>query len=678
MAKYCLVKNLSDEFKRRLKSGEIDPEKLGAMTSRQRHDYFAEFLGEVNAKNVNTLFERRLLQTKRWDAMLKWAKEVTGITPAVRRDIITKIESAMKKDEIAREYNAKVDSGEIVLKPGQSRKAEILSPENEDAFLEDLAGSKLGVNLSFEEAQNIVKMSKELTDATKALGEGGDELRYGNAKVALERYMADLKLKTKEALPKGVKERVLDVAGASKGIASSLDLSAFLRQGVKTLFTNPTIWGKNVGKTMKDLVTKFGDEGVMDGIKAEIYSRQNARDGIYKNLKLDIGEFEEAYPSTIPEKIPVFKNLYIASQNAYTGFLYRMRADLADSYINMAKKQGVDLTDEKEAKSIGKMINSMTGRGDLGSGEKIGKQLNVLFFSPKFLKSNIDFLTAHQFQKGVTPFVRKQAAKNLAKVVVGMASTLALAEALHPGSVETDPRSSNFGKIKIGNTRFDISGGMGSLITLAVRQAMGSSKNSSTDKITKFGSGFGQTSRWDVASQFFEGKLSPAAGLIRDLMKGSDFEGNPVTVTGALSNLFIPMPAKNAYSNFKTPGHANIVLTTIADGLGIGANTYAPSTTNWQKSESKELKQLKEKLGDKTFKKANEEYNNLTSEKIAQLVKTEAYQKLSDDDKEKALSKVKDATKESIFRKYRFYYRSESTSQTNSSLNSMVSKLNIK
>jgi len=39
------------------------------------------------------------------------------------------------------------------------------------------------------------------------------------------------------------------------------------------------------------------------------------------------------------------------------------------------------------------------------------------------------------------------------RAVLGTAAVLTIAKALKPGSVEDDPRSADFGKIKIGNTR---------------------------------------------------------------------------------------------------------------------------------------------------------------------------------------------------------------------------------
>jgi hypothetical protein len=172
-------------------------------------------------------------------------------------------------------------------------------------------------------------------------------------------------------------------------------------------------------------------------------------------------------------------------------------------------------------------------------------------------------------------FVRKQAAINLVKTVGAIAAILSIAEAMYPGSVETDPRSADFGKIRIGNTRFDVSGGMSSLLTLAVREMTQTSKSSTTHKITKLNSNkFGATTGMDVVYTFFENKLSPTAGLFRDVIKGRDFSGKPLTVSKELANTVLPMPIQNYLDTSKDPKAADLLLVIIADGLGIGTNTY--------------------------------------------------------------------------------------------------------
>ncbi len=566
---FCLPKELSDKFVQALKKGDIDPAKLSEMKSAERRVFFEDIVGKADAFEVNALFESKLLLKNQQAGMVNWAKKVAGISELRRRDIISRIQKMEK----------------------------ILEPGAEDAFLNDLVSKKIGTEVTFEEAKTIADISKRLTEAKAAIDPASpigspSRLEYGSAKVALENYINELKLGNKLGAIKEFSDTVVknpvdavtkaasDIAGFAKGIKSSLDNSAIFRQGWKTLLTNPKIWAENAVDSFrvigKQLGNKAMDDTVLNGIKSDIYSRPNSINDTYRKMKLSIGEFEEAYPTSLPEKIPLFGRLFKASQTAYTGFLYRLRADLADKYIDIATKNGVDLNNKLEIESIGKLVNSLTGRGNLGSFEKVGKTVNTIFFSPKNLKANLDFLTVHAFDD-MSGFARKQAAINLLKVVTSTAVILATANAIDDKSVEFDPRSSDFGQIRIGNTRFDLTGGMKSIAVLAARIATLSSKSSITGKVTPLNSGkYGSTTGMDVFVNFFEGKLSPAASVLKDLIKGQDFQGDKPSIGGELKNLLAPSIYTNSEELLKDPKSANFIAATIANGLGISTNTYGP------------------------------------------------------------------------------------------------------
>lgn len=544
---FCLPVEQSKKFISALKSGEIDPGKLAGMTSEERRDFFTNIVGE-DAKDVNALFESKLLLKNQQAGMIRWAKQLTGITEAAKRDLLTRV----------------------------SKMDKILDPGEEDAFLKDLAAKKLGTEVTAEEAKRISELSQNVAKTKSEMASGGDRVAYGRARVEFGNYVSGLKNEGKPLLPHTIGDAAYEIAGTSKGLKASLDNSAIFRQGWKTLFTNPDIWVKNAGQSFIDLAQQFGGKAVMDETQAEIQSRPTY--DLMQKAKLDVGTTEEQFPSHLAERIPVLGRLYKASEAAYTGFVYRTRADVFDKYINIAKEAGVDVSDKKQLIPIGKLVNSLTGRGDLGvTGEKAAGFVNNVFFSPRFAKSNFDFLTAHQLQKGVTPFVRKQAAINLVKVVAGSAAILTIANAIMPGSVETDPRSSDFGKIKVGSTRFDVTGGMGSLITLAVRLMTLSSKSATTHKVTPLNSGkYGASTGMDVLYNFAEGKLSPIASVGKDVLKGQDYNGNKPTVANEANNLLTPLPIVNTVELLNTKDAANPLIGTIADALGISVNSYAP------------------------------------------------------------------------------------------------------
>jgi len=555
---------LAEKFKQDILSGKIDPDKLSQMTSKERHEFFKSELGEGNASQVNALFESKLLLKNQQAGYISWASRLTGLSKEAKRDIISKIE----------------------------RMDKILSPSEEATFLEDLASQRLGANVTYAEAQKIADMSKGIVDKRTAMEADpniSDEARmeYGRSMVDLNDYVNELKsdvnkfkLSDFKNPAKASLKGASNLAGQAKAIKASLDNSAIFRQGWKTLFTHPTVWAKNATDSLINLVKTLGGKNVMREVQADIVSRPNY--DLMKKAKLAVGITEEAFPTSLPEKIWGFGRLYKASETAYTAFVQKTRADVFDKYIDIAQRTGVELTND-QLQSIGGMVNSLTGRANLGRLEPVGDVINNVFFSPRMMKSQFDTLGGHIVTgSGGSNFVRKQAAINMLKTISGTAAILATAKALSPDSVDFDPRSANFGKIRIGDTRFDVTGGAGSIAVLAARLASQSSKSSTSGKVTplneknKDGSPkFGATTGTDVVYNFFENKLSPAASLIKDIMKNQDFEGNKPTVLGELKNLFAPLPTTNAWEAYKNPKAAPLLLTILADFVGIGANTYS-------------------------------------------------------------------------------------------------------
>ncbi len=555
---WCLTGSLADKFLGMIRGGQISPESLMNMTSAERHTFFADNFGELNAKPINALFESKLLLKNQQQGIVNWAKRMGGLKPEVQRDVLSRVQ----------------------------RMDKVLEPNELTGFLSDLAEQKLGVGVTLQEATEITSLAKNVAEKkitiTDAMPDGSAErLDYGASRWAFDKYIGGLKAKASiKTLGEYIRHPIStlsDLGGLAKALKSTLDNSYQFRQGIKVFFSHPAIWSKNFAKSFKYIKEELqGGKDVMGGIMADIYSRKNSMNGYYDKWKLDLGITEEQFPTTAPEKVPVLGRVYKAAETAYTATARKTRADLADYYFEVAGKSGADLiSNPGDALSFGKFVNALTGRGYLGKGEKIGKFTNNVFFSIRNQKSNWDFLTAHQFQKGVSPFVRKQAAINLLKTVSGMATILTVANAVKPGSVEKDPRSADFGKIKIGDTRFDVSGGMVGMITLAFRMARFSTKSSITGKVTPLNTGkFGAPTAKDQVYNFFENKFAPATGLLRDLLKGEDYKGNKITPQGEVYNFLTPMIVADFIELQNNPNAPNIIATMIADGLGIGVNTY--------------------------------------------------------------------------------------------------------
>lgn len=569
---FCLPKKDANEFLAALKTGKIRPDQLMDMTSAERRAHFATIVGPINAEGVNTAFESKLLLKDQQAGLIRWAQQMGGLSPKTRSGFIDKI-----------------------------RKLEnVLEPADEKAYLADLAAKKFGSSLTFNEAKTISQGAKDVSTLrekwnpdTQQWASEEDRLAYGAAYVAYQDYvgalMRDANSKTfTQWLLQPKAHAVLDIANSIKGIVASLDNSFFGRQGLKTLANHPGIWANGFVKSWGDMYASLRGADPIAAIKADILSRPNAMNGRYNNMKLALGQdFEEAFPTTLPEKIPGLGRLYKMSESAFVGAALRFRADIADIVIPKAEAFGVDLSEPgQQAQAIGDLVNAMTGRGNIG--RMSGEWTNAAFFSVRFLKSNWDTLTAHTLGFGIEKgpardFVRRQAARNLLGVVGLMALIYTIAGMLDPDSIELDPRSSNFGKIKIGDTRFDISGGMASLVTLASRLAYTQhngkwghwSKSSVTGRYTNLSSGkFGAQTALDVVESFIEGKASPLLGKALDMLRGRDFAGNKLTFTNQALGLVTPIGASTAYEALQDPNSANLAAIMILDGLGFGANTY--------------------------------------------------------------------------------------------------------
>jgi hypothetical protein len=87
----------------------------------------------------------------------------------------------------------------------------------------------------------------------------------------------------------------------------------------------------------------------------------------------------------------------------------------------------------------------------------------------------------------------------------------------------------------------------------------------------------GQLSRKDIAERFFAGKATPAVSFIYDLLKGKDFQGQPLSVKNEVLNRVIPLALQDAYSLYQDKGNIPLAAAGYATtGLGIGLQTYGP------------------------------------------------------------------------------------------------------
>jgi hypothetical protein len=220
-------------------------------------------------------------------------------------------------------------------------------------------------------------------------------------------------------------------------------------------------------------------------------------------------------------------NLFKAFERATVGYLNTIRVLRYLDGAEMLRMEGKSFNDNpQDYKNVADVINTLTGRASLGPLEGVSKILSVGFYSPRLIASVVKTMTPFAFyhfgKMGTDGTLKPSVAQKMAmadfmKFVSVTASMVALAAAYfnYDDDEETevvfDPTSSDFGKIRLGNTRVDPWGGKIQMVVLQSRLIMGAITK---DKVTKpLGSGMFTPTRFELTQQYFQNKLAPSAAL---------------------------------------------------------------------------------------------------------------------------------------------------------------------
>jgi len=361
---------------------------------------------------------------------------------------------------------------------------------------------------------------------------------------------------------------VSDVLNIPRSIMATADLSAPLRQGV--FFVRRQ---KQFAPAFRDMFKHAFNQKSYDGLMKRISNMENyklMRDSklSFTDLGVDLSHREERFMSNIVEKIPVLGRVSKGSNRAYTGFLNQLRADVFDSMINSARKQGIDI-DGKIGTDIANYVNAATGRGRLGKhGEAIAPLLNGALFSPRLVASRLELLGKPfnpKFYIKQNAFIRKEYLKDLTGFLGIGGLILSLASLSPDIDVNLDPNNADFGKIKVGNTRYDIWGGFQQYVVLMSRMASGKTTSSTTGReFTLNEGGYKPTTRVDIALRSLRFKESPVASFFHGLVTGKTAIGKDFNTSPEIVDRMIPMITQDFYDLM------------VEDGI-IGATKAVPS-----------------------------------------------------------------------------------------------------
>jgi hypothetical protein len=273
---------------------------------------------------------------------------------------------------------------------------------------------------------------------------------------------------------------------------------------------------------------------------------------------------QQSYAGKVLSKIPGMG----ASERTYSTFLNRIRADYFDMLTDKLEARGMKLTPQQD-RAIAQFVNDVTGRSDLGrTGNNSAALLSQIFFSPRFVASRFKtILRPFMGFANSTPEVRKAVALEYARFASAMAAIYGL---LHVSGVEIekDPRSSIFGRFKIGNTWIDPLSGFAQAFSFLTRIVGGKTKTISGEVRDLRGEEvqYGQQNTSDIIGRFLRSKLGPVPGTAYSLVVGEDYMGNKITTPENIGKEFlslqIPMAIKEVYSSMVEEG--------VPEGVAIG------------------------------------------------------------------------------------------------------------
>lgn len=557
------------------------------------HEQIKEFIPEVTEKDIHNIIAGEY-STKRPYTELQ----------AKLRDLRTQAQLTNRLERLQAGEEPKTQKG----KTARNRAIEELREKIKAFKKEESAANKFyPETFTKTELQSFKKRTKrqiaELEGKLKAgdytKPEKGASLKLDKEAIDLKDKLIALKVEREKRLAQLQYDKssnaykawrnTVEAANIPRTVMASADLSAPLRQSAVATVAHPAIAGKAGVEMLRAAVSqKRFDRWLYELKESPVYQLMKDS-GLYiadpNDLHLEARE--EAFMSHMAEKIPIAGRIIKGSERAYTSYLNRMRVDVFMNAADAFAHEGKTFENSPELyKALAKFVNATTGRGELpGILKTAAPALSVGFFSPRLIASRLQLLNPVYYVK-MPPAIRRMALMDMAKFIATGTAVLALAKYAGHADVETDPRSADFGKIKVGNTRWDIWGGFQQYVRFVAEMIKGETKSSMTGKITPLTQttkldDFGNVktveprkTRFDVAVAFARGKLAPVPGTVVDWMAGKDVVGKKFDPVDKAWDLFTPMVASDISDAWKDQGFKALFTVGLPSALGVGVSTY--------------------------------------------------------------------------------------------------------
>ena len=295
------------------------------------------------------------------------------------------------------------------------------------------------------------------------------------------------------------------------------------------------------------------------------------------------------------DKVVIFKplkSLVAASERGFQIYQNRAMRDGLKHYMEAmqahkrSKGSAEPLTIDEMRDAV-EHINTAASRAQIFKDRKWNEAVNLVLYSGQMNWSRIKMLnrifnpTAPAFMSLSSPASRHAARMQTLRAFAGGAAmagavySIAAVQGLAP-EVETDPRSTDFGKVRVGNATFDAWGGNQQFIRAAWQAWSGKQKERSTGLLK-------DRTLADTLSTFVRSKFGPGASLVWNFVDkknlqgetthvGFDSKDNVAGATNLLKDIVLPMSVADTIDLWKeNPKFAwTIPLMLMGEGLSAG------------------------------------------------------------------------------------------------------------
>jgi acylphosphatase len=446
-----------------------------------------------------------------------------------------------------------------------------------------------------------IKLDRELLDKQYELARAKEDWQVGLIE----------KKRAARPLPQKLKDSVIEAGSLVRMILTSADLPPLFRQGVIAL-TRPVIASKAVGSAYRAMFSekyrnkiqqrieqspnaplyKMSKLAIADDVNRPLSQQEEQYMGNwYKNMTYDTGEKLGIAGWPVRLVAGTAGAILRGSERSYNTFLNVLRSEMFDSAM---RAYSISDTDLKSMKALAEVINTFTGRSKLWSqnAEQAVPFLNSTLFAPRFLMSRIN-LTVGQPIWGNKGQVRKFATEQYARLLGGALLMYQMAK-MAGYEVITDPRSSKFSQIKIGDGYYiDPMGGMFQLFSLGTRLLSGEAENGKgqirpfrenirplaaiDEKLGTNLSAGGKPSGsgWRTIMTFVRGKLHPIPSGVADLIDGKDIQNQPVTLKDVILARSVPINWQGVIKTMQDLGYPKGPTLWMSSMHGMGLKKYS-------------------------------------------------------------------------------------------------------